>query len=260
VILAHRIDGSGSAPAVVLSSSLGTSWELWEGQVPALSREFTIVRYDHPGHGRSPIPAGPVTAASLADGVVRLLDSLGLERVSFCGLSLGGVVGMTLAQQAPERLDRLVLCCTSAYFGPPDGWHDRAAIVRRSGTAAVAERVLSRWFTEGFRAHDGATVARYRAMLEETTVEGYAACCEAIAGWDARESLGAITTPTLVVAGEDDEATTPVDAAFIATAIPGAELAVLPAAAHLANVEQPELFSGALLRHLAAPAVVETGP
>jgi 3-oxoadipate enol-lactonase len=255
--LAHRVDGPQTAPALLFSSSLGTTWELWDGQVLALERDVRTIRYDHPGHGRSAVPDGPVTPAALADGVVMLLDSLGLERVSFCGLSLGGVVGMALAQRAPDRLDRLVLCCTSAYFGDPEGWYERARIVRAAGTAAVAERVLGRWFTERFRAEEADTVTRFREMLEQTTPEGYAACCEAIAAWDARSDLGAIATPTLVIVGEDDVATTPDDAAFLASSIPTAELVVVPGAAHLANVEQPSLFNRALLRHLsAAPTTV----
>lgn len=252
--LAYRVDGPETRPALVLSSSLGTTWELWDAQIAALEHDFRIVRYDHPGHGRSPIPHGPLTVEELVAGVVELLDVLQLGRVSFCGLSLGGMVGMALALAAPERMDRLVLCCTSARFGEPEGWRERAELVRSEGSAAVAERVLERWFTAGFRAAETTTVARFRDMLERTPPEGYAACCEAIASWDARSTLYTIDAPTLVIAGEDDVATPPDDAAFLATSIPGAELVVLPNAAHLANVEQPALFDRALAAHLLVPA------
>jgi 3-oxoadipate enol-lactonase len=257
VNLAHRIDGSGAKPALVLASSLGTTWELWDPQLPSLAHDFQVVRFDHPGHGRSPVPDGPVTVQSISRDVVELLDLLELERVSFCGLSLGGMVGMAVALQAPERLDRLVLCCTAAHLGPVEGWHERARIVRAAGTSAIAEAVLGRWFTEQFREERPEAVARYREMLEGIPAEGYAACCEAIARWDARSDVSAIRTPTLVLSGEDDVATPPEDGAFLAAAIPGAELTVLPECAHLANVEQPTLFTRALLGHLRIPAGTE---
>jgi 3-oxoadipate enol-lactonase len=257
VKLAHRIDGQEAAPALVLASSLGTTWELWDAQLPALTQDFRVVRFDHPGHGRSPIPDAPVTVESLADGVVELLDTLELERVSFCGLSLGGMIGMALALRAPERLDRLGLCCTAAYLGPPEGWYDRARIVRARGTSAIAEAVVGRWFTERFRDENAATAARFREMLEAIPAAGYAACCEAIASWDARSDVSAIRAPTLVLSGADDVATPVDDGAFLAESIPGAELTVLPESAHLANVEQPTLFARTLLHHLRAPAGTE---
>ena len=257
--VAHRIDGAEGKPALVLSNSLGTTWELWDGQLPALERDFTIIRYDHPGHGRSETARGTLTVEELVEEVIELLDTLALERASFCGLSLGGAVGMALALRAPERLDRLILCCTSAYFGDPERWYERARLVRAEGMAAVAERVLERWFTEAFRAREAATVTRFSTMLERTPPDGYAACCEAIARWDARSTVGAITPPTLVIAGEDDVATPPADGASLARSIPGGELAVLSDAAHLANVEQPRLFERALLGHLPVPATLELG-
>jgi 3-oxoadipate enol-lactonase len=257
VKVAYRIDGPEAKPALMLASSLGTTWELWDAQLASLVEDFRVVRYDHPGHGRSPIPDASLTVESLADGVLELLDALDLERVSFCGLSLGGMVGVALALQAPERVDRLVLCCTAAHLWPVGGWYERAEVVRARGTSAIADAVLGRWFTERFRDGSPETVARFREMLEGTPAEGYAACCEAIARWDARSDVSAIRTPTLVVSGEDDVATPPEDGAFLAASIPGAELTVLPECAHLANIEQPALFTRALLGHLPVPAGTE---
>jgi 3-oxoadipate enol-lactonase len=257
VKLAYRTDGAAAKPALVLASSLGTTWELWDEQLPSLSRDFRVIRYDHPGHGSSPIPDAPVTVESLAGDIVDLLDALELERVSFCGLSLGGMVGMALALRAPERLDRLVLCCTAAYLGPVDGWYERARVVRARATSAIAAAVVERWFTERFRDESPATVARFRAMLEGISPEGYAVCCEAIGQWDARSDVNAIRTPTLVIAGADDVATPPEDGAFLAESIPGAELTVLPGCAHLANIEQATLFTKTLLGHLCVPAGTE---
>jgi len=257
VKVAYRIDGHEAMPSLVLASSLGTTWELWDAQLPSLVEDFRVVRYDHPGHGRSPIPDASLTVESLADGVVELIDALDLERVSFCGLSLGGMVGMALALRAPERVDRLVLCCTAAHLGPVEGWYERAEVVRARGTSAIAGAVLGRWFTQRFRDESPVTIARFREMLEGTPAEGYAACCEAIARWDARSDVSAIRAPTLVISGEDDVATPPEDGAFLAGSIPDAELTVLPECAHLANVEQPALFTRALLGHLRVPAGTE---
>jgi 3-oxoadipate enol-lactonase len=253
VSLAFRIDGAETAPALVLSNSLGTTWELWDAQLPALSQHFRVVRYDHPGHGRSDVPGGALTVEALAQGVLELLDRLELERASFCGLSLGGAVGMELALEAPGRIDRLALCCTAASFGSPVGWHERAQLVRAEGTTAIADRVLERWFTDRFPSEHQDEVTRFRTMLTSISSEGYAACCEAIAGWDARGGVHAIRTPTLVISGEDDVAAPPADGAFLAESIHGAELVVLPGAAHLANVEEPNLFDQALLGFLSAP-------
>ena len=207
--VAYRIDGHEARPPLVLASSLGTTWELWDAQLPSLVEDFRVVRYDHPGHGRSPIPDASLTVESLADGVVELIDALDLERVSFCGLSLGGMVGMALALRAPERVDRLVLCCTAAHLGPVEGWYERAEVVRARGTSAIADAVLGRWFTERFRDESPVTIARFREMLEGTPAEGYAACCEAIARWDARSDVSAIRAPTLVISGDDDVAAPP---------------------------------------------------
>ena len=248
--LAYRTDGPEGRPALVLANSLGTTWELWDRQVETLGQKSWVVRYDHPGHGRSPVPDGSLTVDELAAGVVGLLDSLDLERVTFCGLSLGGAVGMALALRAPERVERLVLCCTAARFGDPEGWHERARLVRGQGTSAVAARVCERWFTEEFRSRDAPTAARFREMLESIPAEGYAACCEALALWDVRAELGRIDARVLVIAGAEDVATPPSDGALLAASIPGAQLAIVSRAAHLANVEQPELFDRALLEFL----------
>ncbi len=255
--LAYTAEGAESLPALVLSSSLGTTRELWDAQLPALAPHFRIVRYDHPGHGESPIPESPVTIEDLAAGVVELLDLLEIERASFCGLSIGGAVVMALALGAPDRVDRLALCCTSARFGEPETWRERAGVVRAGGTTAIAKAVLGRWFTQSFADDRPEIVAGFREMLESIPSDGYAACCEALALWDARGALEGIQAPTVVVAGADDVATPPSDAAFLAESIPGARLAIVEHAAHLANVEQPEALDRVLLEHLAVPVGAE---
>lgn len=250
----HRIDGPDDAPTLVLSNSLGTDMRLWDGQVAALAEHFRVVRYDTRGHGGSPVPPGPYRIADLLDDVVGLLDSLGIERASFCGVSLGGMVGMALAASAPDRVERLALCCTSAQLGPPEVWHERAAIVRESGTAALVDTIIGRWFTERFVATDPEPVKRARDMILSTPAEGYAGCCEAIAAMDLIESIGAITAPTLIVAADQDPSTPPAVAEVIQQRIAGSSMVVIPDAAHLALLERPEAFRDVVLGHLAVAA------
>jgi 3-oxoadipate enol-lactonase len=257
--LHHRFQGPDSAPVLVLASSLGTTLELWEGNVDAFAARFRVLRYDHRGHGGSPVPPGPYEVADLANDVLELLDEHELGSVSWCGISLGGAVGLWLAASAPERLDRLVVASSSARFGPAESWTERARIVRESGLDAISEAVVERWFTPRFRRDEHELAERFRAMLEATPPEGYAACCEAIAGWDFRDRLGEIRVPTLVVVAEDDPATPPEHGRLLADGIPGAELATIAHAAHLANVEQPEALSRLVFRHLAVEHAERTG-
>ncbi|MFK3984688.1 3-oxoadipate enol-lactonase [Micromonospora sp. NPDC050397] len=253
------LDGPDNAPVLVLGSSLGTTGELWTPQLHALTRRFRVVRYDHAGHGRSALPPGPYTIDGLGAELLALLDDLGLRRVSYGGLSLGGMLGMWLAAYAPQRVERLALLCTSPLLGPAQGWADRAATVRRDGTGAIAGTVVGRWFTSAFAAARPEVVAGHRAMLAATPADGYAACCEAIGAMDLRPDLPRITAPTLVVAGADDPATPVPHAELIASLIPGARLRVVGSAAHLANVEQPETVTELLLDHFGATENRATG-
>jgi 3-oxoadipate enol-lactonase len=241
-MLHHQIEGEGDR-VVVLSGSLGSSLAMWDPQMPALADRFRVLRYDHPGHGRSPLSEDR-TVAALAAQLLGLLDDLGLAQVSFCGLSLGGAVGMRVALDAPHRIGRLVLCSTSARFATPEFWDRRVAAVRSGGVEAIADEVLDRWFTPGFP-----DVRRYRNMLVSTPAEGYARCCEVVRDWDVRGALGAVRAPTLAIAGVDDPSTPPGELKAIVTEIPGSRLSVLDGR-HLVNVEQADPFNDALLAHL----------
>ena len=254
--LNHRLDGDEGAPVLMLSCSLATSLELWDENVAALSTRYRILRYDHRGHGHSPVPDGPYTVEELAEDALGLLDELGLERVAFCGLSLGGAVGMALALQAPERIERLILCCTSANFAPPKKWIDRARVARADGLEPLVEATLERWFTPAFRERSPEAVARLREQILATPAEGYAACCEALAVWDVRGRLSPIAADTLVIAAADDPSTPPEELAAIAREIRGSELVLVPEAAHLVSVEQPAAFAAAVL---AEARLEETG-
>ncbi|HEY3748243.1 MAG TPA: 3-oxoadipate enol-lactonase [Pseudonocardiaceae bacterium] len=237
-------DVAGDGPVLVVGSSLGTTMRMWEPQFDALVERFRVVRYDHLGHGGSSVPPGPYTVDRLADSVLSLVDDLGVERFHYLGLSLGGMVGMTIAARLPDRVDRLALLCTSAYLPPAEGWLDRAATVRAEGTAAITEGALGRWFTPAFTDTDP-----YAAMLAATPDEGYAGCCEAIAAMDLRPVIGDITASTLVIAGSSDPATPPEHGRLIADTVPGARFELVDAA-HLANVERPAEVTGLLLDHL----------
>lgn len=248
--LYHRVDGAVDSPPLLLSGSLGTTLAFWDAQVEAFS-PFRLIRYDSRGHGRSPVPNGPYSIDALGRDVLGLLDELELEHVSFCGLSIGGMVGMWLAAEAPERIDRLVLCCTAPALPPPQPWLDRATLVRSEGVKAVADAVLARWFTPEAPA---GLVGHFREMLVTTPREGYAACCEAIAALDLHDRLPVITAPTLVVTGANDPVAPPSAGEALAAAIPGARHVTIPRAAHIANAEQPDAFARALLAHLTEEA------
>lgn len=252
----YRIDGRADGPTLVLSNSLGSTMAMWDPQIEPLGKDFRLVRYDHRGHGSAPVPPGPYEIEDLGRDVLALMDRLGIDRAHVAGLSLGGMVGMWLAVNAPERIDRLVLLCTSAMLAEEHDWPDRERRVREGGTGAVADAVVGRWFTPGFAQRNPERFARMHAMMAGTPREGYAACCGAIGRMDQLPDLGRITAPTLVIAGADDPATPPPHAERIAAGIPGARLEVLDGAAHLANVERPETVTALMREHLgtAVPA------
>lgn len=250
--LNHRLEGPEEAPVLVLSNSLGTSMEMWDAQASDLGGRFRLLRYDTRGHGRSPAPPGPYAIEDLGRDVVSLLDDLGIGRASFCGLSVGGMTGMWLAAEAPERIDRLVLVCTSALLGPKSVWDERIAIATVRGMDALVDAVIERWFTPAFRLENPEVVGRMARTLRETDPEGYAGCCAAIRDMDLRDRLPSIEAPTLVVSAAEDPATPPEHGELIRTAIPGARFEVVPRASHIANVEQPERITQLILTHLEA--------
>jgi 3-oxoadipate enol-lactonase len=253
--LAGPLLGPDAAPVLVLGNSLGTSAEVWDRQLPALTEQFRVVRYELPGHGGSTAWPGAYTIAELGAGVLALLDALGVQRAGYCGISLGGMIGMWLAANAPERIAALGLVCTAAHLPPAAGWRERAGLVRADGMASISAAVVSRWFTPAYAAAVPEVVAGFRAGLERTDPGGYAGCCEAIAAMDLRDDLAAVTAPALVIAGADDRATPPDYGAEILSGIPGARLEVIPGVAHLAAVSAPDQVTTALLEHLIAAAV-----
>jgi 3-oxoadipate enol-lactonase len=246
--LAYSLDGSESAPVLVLSGGLGTTTDMWDAQLPAFAPHFRVLRVDLPGHGRSAVPGSRIAVDDIARALVELLDELGVGSAAFCGLSLGGMVGQWLGANAPDRIDRLVLACTGASLGTRESYEERAELVRRQGVEVVLDGARERWFTPAFR--DSAAARRILDELRDMPAEGYAACCEAVGAFDFRADLPRILPPTLVLFGEEDPVTSAALVEELETGIPGARSAGIAGAAHLANVEQPEAFSAAVLSHL----------
>ncbi|SPU51219.1 3-oxoadipate enol-lactonase [Bordetella trematum] len=247
--LYYVVDGPADAPVLVLSNSLGTNADMWAQQVPALSRHFRVVRYDTRGHGRSSVPEGEYRFEQLANDVVELLDHLGVARAHFCGLSMGGPTGLTLALNHPERIDRLVLCNTAARIGSAQGWTDRIATVQQTGLANMAYGVVERWLTDGFREREPGLTQVLVDMLRRTPDAGYNGNCAALRDADLRPRLGEIRARTLVIAGTHDLAATPADGKYLTEHIGGARYVELDTS-HISNWENPEAFTRAVLDFL----------
>jgi 3-oxoadipate enol-lactonase len=247
----YALSGAANAPVIVFSNSLGANFSMWDPQVPEVEQKFRVLRYDTRGHGQSSVTPGPYSIEQLARDVLTLLDALNIPRANFCGLSMGGMIGMWLGLNAPSRLEKLVLCNTGAKIGSEKGWNSRIEMVRKDGLKTVAAAVIERWLTPDFRTRAPQVWESALRMLEASPPEGYAACCAAVRDYDAREKLAAIRVPALVIAGGKDSATPPADGRFIAGQIPGARYVELDAA-HLSNIEASERFTAELIQFLSA--------
>ena len=244
-----QLDGDPNAPALLVSNSLSSDLSMWDDQVAAWAERFRVIRYDGRGHGRSAVPAGPYSMDMLGGDAVALLDALGVERAHFCGLSMGGMVGMWLLTHARDRVDRAVLANTSAYMGPASLWDGRIALARAGGMEATVEPTVKRWFPAAFHVAEPGAIDRMRAMIRRVPLEGYVGCCEAIRDMDQRDAIRTVTTPTLVLIGAKDPATTLADGALIHDAIAGSVTVTLDAA-HISNIEQPAAFTRTVLDFL----------
>ncbi|MFB7458555.1 alpha/beta fold hydrolase [Streptomyces sp. NPDC056188] len=249
--LQYRFDGPEDAPVLILGPSLGTTWHMWDRQVPELTKQWRVFRFDLPGHGGA--PAHP--ADSVSDLVTRLLatlDGLGVQRFGYAGCALGGAIGIELALRHPERLASLALIATSPRFGTADEFRQRGVIVRTNGLDPIARTSPERWFTTGFAAAQPA-ITEWAVQMVRTTDPGcYIAACEALAVFDARADLGRIGVPTLVLVGSDDQVTGPAQARTLVAGIRDARLAVVPGASHLVPVEQPVAVTDLLVRHFSS--------
>lgn len=241
----YSLTGPEAAPVLVLSDSLGSNLSMWDPQVASFAKQFRVLRYDTRGHGQSSVTPGPYTIELLSNDILHLLDALHFDRVYFCGLSMGGQIGVWLGIHAPKRLRKLVLCNTGATIGTADSWRARIDAVLAHGTRDVSAAILSRWFTAPFAAKHPDAIAKAKAMIESTDPLGYTANCAAVRDYDSRAQLSSISVPTLVIAGTHDLATPASDGRFLADHIPGARFLELPAA-HLSNIECAEQFNSAV--------------
>jgi len=244
--LRYRFDGPQDAPVLLFSNSLCTRLEMWDEQAEFFAGPYRVLRYDKRGHGESEVPPGPYTFDVLSRDILGLLDALDLDKVDYCGLSMGGMSGQWLAANAPERFGKMVLANTAAEIGPESLWVERIALARKAGMAGMTEGTVERWFTADFRSQSSPALDKVREMIRTTPLEGYVACCEAIRDMDLRPLLPSIKVPVMVLIGEQDPATTPAHGEFIADRIPGAERHVLPGVAHLSNVQDPDAFNKAV--------------
>ncbi|MFJ8332393.1 4-carboxymuconolactone decarboxylase [Streptomyces sp. NPDC094437] len=246
--LQYRFDGPEDAPVLILGPSLGTTWHMWDRQMPELTKQWRVFRFDLPGHGGAPAyPAGSVS--ELVNRLLATFDKLGVHRFGYAGCALGGAVGIELALRHPERLASLALIAASPRFGSADEFRQRGVIVRSNGLDPIARSSPDRWFTGGFAAAQPA-ITEWAVQMVRTTDPGcYIASCEALAAFDVRGELGRVGVPTLVLVGSDDQVTGPAEARTLVAGIPDARLAVVPGASHLVPVEQPAAVTDLLIRH-----------
>ncbi|NVE01478.1 3-oxoadipate enol-lactonase [Massilia sp. BJB1822] len=250
VRIAYRLDGAPGLPVLMLSNSIATSHAMWDGQVAALAQRFRVLRYDTRGHGQSGVPAGAYSLDRLGRDVLELLDALGIERVHFLGLSLGGFIGQWLAIHAPERIDKLILSNTAAQLGPAAVFEERIAALRDdTGLRQTAETFLANWFPASMREAQAPVIDRFRAMVQATDPQGLAGAFAAVRDADLRRTIRLIAAPTLVIGGRHDTVTLAAHSEELAAAIPGARLVLLPAV-HLSNVEREGDFLDAVLSFL----------
>ncbi|MFF9602193.1 alpha/beta fold hydrolase [Streptomyces sp. NPDC014684] len=246
--LQYRFDGPQDAPVLILGPSLGTTWHMWDRQIPELTKQWRVFRFDLPGHGGAPARPAP-SVGELAARLLATLEAVGVQRFGYAGCALGGAVGIELALRHPERLASLALVAASPRFGTADEFRQRGVIVRTNGLDPIARTSPDRWFTGGFAAAQPA-ITEWAVQMVRTTDPGcYIAACEALAGFDVRPELGRVGVPTLVLVGSDDQVTGPAEARTLVAGIPDARLAVVPGASHLVPVEQPGAVTDLLVRH-----------
>ena len=247
----YMLTGAADAPALVFSKSLGANLSMWDSQMPELENQFRVLRCDTRGEGNTSVTPGPHTIEQLAGDVLGLMDHLRIERAHFCGLSMGGMIGMWLSLNAEKRLNKVVLCNTAPKIGKAEMWNARIENIRKGGMTAVSAAVCERWFTPAFRVRSPEVLTGAQRMIESMPPEGYVGCCAAVRDFDARERVSQIRVPTLVITGNQDAATPAADGRSLADQISGARYVELNAA-HISNIEASEQFTSELIKFLTA--------
>ena len=246
VELAYRFDGPEEGRTVMLSNSLMSDHTMWDGTVPALTDRYRVLRYDTRGHGRSGTTPGPYSIALLAEDAIGLMDLLGIRKVHFVGLSMGGMIAQQLGARFPGRVLSLGLCDTASEMPPRSMWEERLETARSKGTSGLVDATIQRWFTSPFIANSPAAIDKVRRMILGTGAEGYIACASAVRDMAQTTMLLKVKTPTLILVGRKDPACTVEQATVIHRMIDGSEMVILDDAAHLSNIEQPQAFNRAL--------------
>jgi 3-oxoadipate enol-lactonase len=226
--------------------ALGGDRQMWEPQVPVLARMRRVVLVDLPGHGTSTASEGPFTVSQLGEDILDVADSAGADTFGLCGISLGGLISLWMAAHAPDRVESLIASNTAARIGSEEIWQARIDAVTGGGIEAIWEAALGRFFTSGFRTARPDVVERTKSTLLGTDPDAYTACCAALRDADLRELVEAIRCPTLVIGGGEDISTPPDEAEWLHEHIEGSRLTILDGAPHFANVEQPEMWTGAV--------------
>ncbi|OPY84659.1 MAG: 3-oxoadipate enol-lactonase 2 [Syntrophus sp. PtaU1.Bin208] len=252
-VLSYFLEGPENGEVVMFSNSLASDRGIWKFQAPVLMEAgYRVLRYDSRGHGQSSAPAGPYSMEMLTLDAVGLLDLLSLEKVHFCGISLGGMIGQMMGAFHGERLFSLILCDTTPYTAFPEVWDERIETIRKRGTAAVVDATIDRWFTKAGQERLPDEVSAIRRMILNMSEEGYCGCCAAIRTLDLRQAIRDISARTLVIVGEQDEGTPVSEAEYIHGQIASSKLRIVPDAAHLVNVEQAQRFNATVLEFLKA--------
>jgi 3-oxoadipate enol-lactonase len=244
-----QVEGPENAPVLMLSNSLGTNLSMWDPQAAAFAQHFRVVRFDRRGHGKSSVPKGAYTMEMLGRDALAVMDGLGIKKISWCGLSMGGMEGQWLGANAPERIEKLILSNTACYYPDKTSWNDRIKVVQEKGLGALVGPNMERWFTKEFRERAPDKLEWMSKMFLATDADGFLGCGMAVRDMDHRALLPKIKAPTLVIIGRRDPATTPEMGEYIRSNIPGATAAMLDAA-HISNVEQPHAFTEALVGFL----------
>jgi 3-oxoadipate enol-lactonase len=249
VKLFYTLDGPENAPVLMLSNSLGTTHKMWEPQLAAFSAKFRVLRYDRRGHGQSSSPPAPYSIEDLGNDALAIMDAAGVAKANWCGLSMGGMTGLWLATNHPDRIEKLVVCSSATFMPPPELWNGRIKTAQDKGIEVLAAPTMQRWFTAGFIKASQDKVAFIREQFLQTTVEGFAGCAAAMRDMDQRETIKTIAAPTLVIVGADDQGTTPAEAGIIVNRVPNARGVILKGS-HIINVEAPEAFTQEVLEFL----------
>lgn len=248
--MSYRFDGPEGAPVILLSNSLMSNLSMWAPQMPALEQSFRVLRYDTRGHGATDATPGAYSIKLLAEDAMALLDALGIEKVHFAGLSLGGMIAQYVGANFPDRVISLSLCDTASEMPTLEMWNDRISTAQANGVSALAEPTLKRWFTAPFLASKHPDIDKVGEMIRTTSLAGFVGCASAVRDMSQTNLLKNIKAPTVIIVGEDDPGTTVAQSRVLEEHIDGASLVILKEAAHLSNIEQVDAFNQAMMSFL----------